>query len=197
MLKYGSIGGVLGCALGSGIGFMCSTAKPVPPPEGSAERGSDEASQAVGDVKKLILPVEVRSTLEKLTALSTPAGRVVCESLGSLLSSIGAAVDLIGRDDRGGRDVPDNLRMVQVACTRAGRARVLLEKLYDVERGRFGQTDEFKVYQGTIDIGLKEYESALNNYLTAHLSHTIESSRTPAESSRTGGTGTAVGPNRV
>lgn len=155
MLKFGAIGAAVGGVLGTVIGYRQSCASP------ESEAGN---SVAIG---KEISP-NLRSTLEKLASLCSSQGREIITSITTIMNQISAAVEISSRESDQ-KDIPDNIKMVQLACTRAGRGQVLLERLFDVEKNRFGNSEEFKTYRGTIEIELKDYSSALNNYLTKNL----------------------------
>lgn len=157
MLKFGAIGAAVGGVLGTVFGYRQSCASPEP----------EAGSLSVGSVGKEVSQ-NLLSTLEKLASLCSPPGREIVTSITTLMNQISAAVEISSRESDP-KDISDNIRMVQLACTRAGRGQVLLERLFDVEKSRFGNSDEFKTYRGTIEIELKDYSSALNNYLTKNL----------------------------
>jgi hypothetical protein len=160
MLKFGALGAAVGGVLGTVFGYRQSCASS----ELETDSLSADSSLFVG---KEVSP-NLRSTLEKLASLCSPQGREIVTSITSIMNQISAAVEISSRESDS-KNISDNIRMVQLACTRAGRGQVLLERLFDVEKSRFGNSDEFKTYRGTIEIELKDYSSALNNFLTKNL----------------------------
>lgn len=167
MFAYASVGALIGGAVGGIFGKLKPPGSLVTPGSLNAQgqkQGADAAPAVVADVP---IPESIAGSIEKLESLCTREGRDVCTSLKKLYSQIYFSVNFIESENAVG--VREKTRTAQTTITRLGLARQLLDKLYTVERERYGNSDEFLIYKTNIAEEMNTVISKMNNYITKNI----------------------------
>jgi len=159
------IGGIAGGVLNH---FMSSSApQPLslaPQPDSSKKVAFSETP---ADLTAPELPPDIANNLEKITQLSSPQGRAICRAIAELCREIAVVANLIPYETE--ESSPEFKKIVHRSCSRLAEARLLLDKLYTVERQRAGMLEEFTIYKTTLQGELDGIGSSFNNYMTKHI----------------------------
>ena len=162
------IGGIAGGVVNH---FMSSSPPQSLSPSASPE--SPDSSKRVaftensGGLPVPDLPPDIANNLEKITQLSSPQGRAICRAIGELCREIAVVANLIPYETE--ESSQEFKQIVHRSCSRLAEARLLLDKLYTVERQRAGMLEEFTIYKTTLQGELDGIGSSFNNYLTKHI----------------------------
>ena len=162
MFAYASVGALIGGAVGGFYGKM-----KIPGSGGKDAPEKTQGADAVAAVADVAIPESITGSLEKLESLCTREGRDVCTSLRKLYSQIYFSVNFI--ESQNGVGVREKTRTAQTTITRLGLARQMLDKLYTVERERYGNSDEFLIYKTNITEEMNTVISTMNNYITKNI----------------------------
>lgn len=178
MFAYASVGALIGGAVG-GIfgklktqGSLETPGSPVTPgslvtPGSPGSGAKDAPGQKQGADADVPIPESIAGSIEKLESLCTREGRDVCTSLKKLYSQIYFSVNFIESENAVG--VREKTRTAQTTITRLGLARQMLDKLYTVERERYGNSDEFLIYKTNVTEEMNTVISKMNNYITKNM----------------------------
>jgi len=118
------------------------------------------------------IPRDLSSNLNKIYSLSSTAGKTIVSAIIDICRQIAVAASLVSADNDGAdgpESNPELKLIVQRTCTKLSEARLLLDKLYTIERSRAGMLEEFMIYKSTVQSELDGFGSCFNNYLTKHI----------------------------
>lgn len=118
------------------------------------------------------IPKDLSSNLNKIYSLSSTAGKTIVSAIIDICRQIAVAASLVSADNDGAdgpESNPELKLIVQRTCTKLSEARLLLDKLYTIERSRAGMLEEFMIYKSTVQSELDGFGSCFNNYLTKHI----------------------------
>lgn len=182
------VGGLMGGIVGHFISRpTAATAepKPVGPIPETRPVGGSDGTRPVGPVMKRpvvpddddiaicqAIPKDLSSNLNKIYSLSSTAGKTIVSAIIDICRQIAVAASLVSADNDGAdgpESNPELKLIVQRTCTKLSEARLLLDKLYTIERSRAGMLEEFMIYKSTVQSELDGFGSCFNNYLTKHI----------------------------
>ena len=185
------VGGLMGGIVGHFISRpTAATAEPKPVVGSDGTRpvgplGPVDGTRPIGPVMKRpvvpddddiaicqAIPKDLSSNLNKIYSLSSTAGKTIVSAIIDICRQIAVAASLVSADNDGAdgpESNPELKLIVQRTCTKLSEARLLLDKLYTIERSRAGMLEEFMIYKSTVQSELDGFGSCFNNYLTKHI----------------------------